>query len=43
VGKSYHNLDRGSRRARALQEVALTLEQVGGTCSSQGKTAISTR
>ena len=28
--KSYHNLDRGSRRAHALQEVALTLEQVAG-------------
>ena len=37
--KSYHNLDRGSRRAHALQEVALTLEQAAGHLLKRGETA----
>src|ERR1700688_1003803 len=39
VRKSYHNLDRGSRRAHALQEVALTLEQAAGHLLKRGETA----
>jgi len=39
VRKSYHNLDRGSRRARALQKIAFDALAGGGHLLKQRETA----